>query len=642
LLKMPDPRLKTQLAFSLLQCFPPLLRGSVLQDSEFRGMMGLQMQANIRLNQWGVTFDRASLYSAVRVALAKDSEPRSITAGDKTEWLMSKDESGFLMVIAGDRTVPLPDFECLSPDRAVRLDWFERQAKSFGIDDAAADKWRAVLGTRTCDDEEVEELRTEFRLTPRWFADTLLQNTNSAAEEADLPIANLVPDEPRYYFRLVGSPVEKDLLSYVKSDLSRHIERLIEERGIDGVALALLLSVHSGIPQEIRLNNFSNNEIIKLFEWLEGHGDRISQLGGIELGLAHLDGLPELEPVITKMIQGFVDGESGEQGRLAELAGLIVLVDGELARTGILRRHQPYWRRLAAIAHASLLERELLRRGACLSDFSTWAFSNRGQLYFLQNNIDLRLEPRWLPDFLSPNQLKEEFVGRIAAAVVANEAKINSPELRSLAVQKGSPLQSLIVFPGPFLPGPMEGGVEAVLPMPPEIERQVYEDLKAEAVNPLSFTGLVNSALIFKLGVQMADLAAEALRRAKYQLRDVGTNTPALALLHGLAVVAAVTRSEGLAAEIRVLVRVARRRPDSTIGLSDTLRIVLVAAGAYSDIDKWCTFLGEWLTELSYEDMDRSNAKALWSHLRGLYQIERRLWGTCARADAACESVSGG
>jgi hypothetical protein len=197
-----------------------------------------------------------------------------------------------------------------------------------------------------------------------------------------------------------------------------------------------------------------------------------------------------------------------------------------------------------------------------------------------------------------------------------------------------------MVFPAPYLPGPLEGGVEAVNPMPSEIEQQVYEDLKAEVVTPQSFTGLVNTALIFKLGPQMADLAAEAVRRAKYQLRDIGANAPAFSLLYGLAIVAAVTRSEGLAAEVRVLVRGVRRRPGGAIDLSDTLRIVLAAAAAYSDIDKWCTFLGEWITELSYEDMDRSGAKALWSRIRDLCQIERRLWGTCARADAACASLS--
>jgi hypothetical protein len=614
-----------------------MLRASILEDAQFRKETGLKMQANIRLNQSGLAFDRATLYAAVKKALSSEDRTIAIEATDGKHWQISKNENGDVVVSTEGTTVPLPDFECLSEDAAVRLRWFERQNNEFDIDDAAAKKWRDVLAARSCDDDEVEELRAEFRLTPRWFVGALLQGTENAT---DIPISSLVPSDPRYYRRLAGCPVEKDLLSFVESELAGHIDRQIAKAGKNGVALALLLSAHSSIPQQIRLNSVPRSEVKTLFEWIETHGDRISQLGAIELGLAHLDVYPELEPSITKIVRAFIDETTDDDGRLAQLAGLVVLVDGELARTSILRQTPPYWRRLAAIAHASLLERELLRRGASASDFSKWAYLNRGQLYFHQTYVDLRKEPRWLAEFLSADQLKAEFVGRIANSAILNEGKINSAELRSMALDKDGPLQALIVFPAPFLPGPLEGGVEATNPMTPEMEKTVYEDLKKEVVTPQSFTGLVNTSLIFRLGPQMADLAAEALRRTKYQLRDFGANASAPSLLYGLAIVSAVTRSEALADEVRVLVRVVRRRPNPPIDVGDTVRIALVAAAACSDIDKWCSFLGEWLTELSYEDMDRSGAMALWRHIRGLCQIERRLWGTCARADAACASLS--
>lgn len=636
--RMSEPSPKIQLAYSLVGLFAPLFRASALEDADFRRETGLNLQASVRLNQSGVTFDRETLYAAVEAVLSSEGETRSIEAADKKEWLISKDEGGHLFAVAGSDTVALPDFDCLSPTPAVRLEWFERQVKIFCLDTSSSEKWRSILAVRRCDDEEVEELRNEFRLTPRWFASTLLQGADG---QTDVSVASLVPGDSRYYFRLAGSPIESDLLSYIKCDLARHIERQVAGEGVNGVAVSLLLSAHSSIPQEIKLHGISSDQVVKLFEWLEAHGDRISQLGAIELGVACLDTCPELEPVITKMTRAFVEDDEGEHGRLAQLAGLVVLVDGELARTGILRAHPPYWRRLAAVAHASLLERELLRRGANISDFSSWAYPNRSQQCVLQNSVDLRREPRWLPEFLAPDQLKAEFVGRISAAMILNKGKIRSSELQSLALDETGPLQSLIVFPAPYLPGPLEGGVEAVQPMPPDIEQQVYADLKADVVTPQSFVGLVNTALIFKLGPQMADLAAEALRRAKYQLREVGVDVPAFSLLYGLAIVAAVTRSGGLAAEVRVLVRVVRRRPDGVgMDLSDTLRIIMMAAAAHAGIDEWCTFVGDWLTELAYEDMTRSEARALSSRIRALCQIERRLWGTCARADAACASLS--
>jgi hypothetical protein len=90
------------------------------------------------------------------------------------------------------------------------------------------------------------------------------------------------------------------------------------------------------------------------------------------------------------------------------------------------------------------------------------------------------------------------------------------------------------------------------------------------------------------------------------------------------------------------LVRVVRRRPGSAIDLSDTLRIVTMAAAAHADIDGWCTFVGDWLAELAYEDITRLEARILSSRIRTLCQIERGLWSTCARADAACASFSVG
>jgi hypothetical protein len=47
----------------------------------------------------------------------------------------------------------------------------------------------------------------------------------------------------------------------------------------------------------------------------------LSLLGGIELGLAHLDIHPEVEPIITRMTRAFVEEAAGEVGRLAQLAG---------------------------------------------------------------------------------------------------------------------------------------------------------------------------------------------------------------------------------------------------------------------------------------------------------------------------------
>src|ERR1700722_1930273 len=130
-LTMPEPSPKTQLAFSLLKLFPPLLRTSALEDSEFRRATGLNLQANIRLNHSGLTFDRATLYAAVKDALSAAGGLNTVESADGARWQISKGEDGILVLSTDTTTVPLPDFECLSQDSLVRLNWFERQSNQF-------------------------------------------------------------------------------------------------------------------------------------------------------------------------------------------------------------------------------------------------------------------------------------------------------------------------------------------------------------------------------------------------------------------------------------------------------------------------------------------------------------------------------
>jgi len=71
-------------------------------------------------------------------------------------------------------------------------------------------------------------------------------------------------------------------------------------------------------------------------------------------------------------------------------------VYGEMARCRIAASKPPFWRRLAAIGQAALIERCFVASGGDTAKFAEWAKSSRAQSYWLQCLVDLRLEPRWL------------------------------------------------------------------------------------------------------------------------------------------------------------------------------------------------------------------------------------------------------
>lgn len=154
-----------------------------------------------------------------------------------------------------------------------------------------------------------------------------------------------------------------------------------------------------------------------------------------------------------------------------------------------------------------------------------------------------------------------------------------------------------------------------------------------------SFAGLVNLALVFRIGPELVQLTSAALQRVKYELRHEGPQDQSFSLLAGLATVAAVTRSTDLANQVRILTRLLRRRTDVEINSPDALRICMIAAASHQELGPWCTFVGEWLTELAFEPLERTAAEILLLDIELLCQIQPSLWRTCGKAQAACKGL---
>lgn len=637
-MKPSKEQLQRTLAIRLLDNFPPTLRKAVIDHDDFRAAFKLRFKATIQLNPNGPTFDRDVLFDALRALLGQPDGSVEAAALDATKWNVTRsaNDGDELLVQNSDRSFSLNNFTCLSPDSATRLAWIDNEAKEANVHDTHIQRWKDKLVQRALDDEEVDLLFSEFRLTPAFVANSVAGQLNGT----ELDLDKLVPSDVRYFERLVGAPPSNEgLKEYAETTAGAFIAQLLQWNPVDGAKRALLMSSHSWLVNVIGLHELARDDLIRLYDLLANVGDRISQLGAIERGLGLLETIPELEPSLCKLVKAFIDDNPEEtESRLRLTCGLIVLVESELARTGVLNQYAPYWRRLAAIAHASVIERFAIGRGTHAGIFYNWA-RQHSHYFYLQSFVDLRREPRWHPDFVMPRQLKAEFAGRIAAAATAHDKHVKSPELRALLFDETpTSIRAHVTFPYAWLPGPLEGGVVSLVEMPADFEGDVRKALEDEKLTTQSFVGLVNSAQIFRLGPQVADWASEGLKRVKYQVRGFTNSGDMFSLLSGLATVAAVTRSSELADQVRILVRVVRRRPEVEIDVADAVRVAMIAAAAHTDFDKWAAFVGDWLTELAFEETKAEKASLLRMHIRILCGIEPRLWETSGRADAACEA----
>lgn len=616
-----------------LRLFPPRVGAAILEDVAFRGRVPRDVEAVVRLERTGAEFSRSTLFRIVRQVLIGSSPGVDVKGRDGTVWRVTHDTGRGITVSREGVADWFPEFAVLAPDADTRMKWFELQTVTCSIGEERTRRWRKVLADRPLEDEEVDELLDEFCLTPMHYVTEIRNRLRMRKVSA----TDLVPSDHRYFGRLAGEPAaETELRQFVSGVLRSHLDELVRWNPCEGLRTAFVLSSHQMIAEVVDLAAVPRTEVSRVFEWLRDSGDRISQIGAIECGLRHLDSFPEIEPCLAAMTREMsADDPEDIGGRLKLLSGLVVLVEGEVIRRGLARRRPPFWRRLSSIAHAALIEREVLNAKLEVSGFADWALKSGWGLYYMQSLVDLRQEPRWFPDFISPEQLKAELLGRIAFAAERYRDNIPDGELRSLLWGERAAIEAQTVAPYALLPGPLEGGVESVIKSPAELESSIRTNLEAGELTSESFVGLVNSALICRTNAQLSELAAQGLSRVGYQLRKSSTGEAPSLLLNGLAMVSAVTRSKVLAKEVRNLWRVAGRRDSGGLLPGEAVRVALVTAAASEELSAWSDVVGDWLTELGFFDMTREEAIALQGELYALLQVEPLLWETCGRAEAA-------
>ena len=248
----------------------------------------------------------------------------------------------------------------------------------------------------------------------------------------------------------------------------------------------------------------------------------------------------------------------------------------------------------------------------------------------------MRLEPRWDPRLAVASQMKAEFFGRIMISAKNYERNITDSPIYDLVFgDDARSLQSLGGFLAPWLPGPLEGTEGTHRNLPPEVAEAIETQLRANEVGPSSFIALVNCALTYRISADQAESAAKALMRASHRLQNIENRPQFVAILNGLATVAAVTRSRTLADELRILVRRYRHDAEYALSIQEVITFCLVAAASRSDLSEWTEFVGDWLTEFAFGDLKNEEGQVFCSSLKWLCHAVPELWVSCGRADAA-------
>ncbi len=634
---MNRPYVKSALARATLDLSPPLIRDTLLEDSDFRVEYGLTSESILTFPDYSISFHRSSLYNGARKVFSGAQEKKVVNTEGK-KWRLRrinpKGEMPYLELLRGKKRIPLPALVALSQDRNTRLRFLDKTSSEFNLPQRTSHYWGKIFSDRALNNEEVDAFYDEFRHAPI----ENIQVIRSGFRSGQISISSLVPSSQKYFERLVGEyDGSVSIRKYATSGGRKLFDQLSKWRPNDGFLFSLFLSSHSSMTAEINVDQLNSEDLVRAFDFLDKFGDRISQVGAIEVGLRVLSSRPEIEQNLIRLIEQIRDDDVGEQGSgFKTLTALFLLVDGELSRSRLLSEKRPFYRRLAALSQAALIQRQLVNVGVDTGRFSEWAFKDHGGNQYLQSLSDMRLEPRWDPEFSTAPQIKADAFGRIMISAKIYEQNIKDSRIYDLIFgEEAKSLISLSDSLRPWLHGPLEGTEDEQRILPPEVEEAIKTQLNRDEVGPSSFIALVNYSLICRIGGDKAELAASTLKRANYHLQSIENQSQFFAILKGLANVAAVSRSAVLANELRILARTYRRDAEYRLSIEEAVKICLVAAATHSELNKWTEFVGDWLTELAFGDLNEEEAQVFHSLLNGLCHVVPELWATCGRADAA-------
>lgn len=631
---------RSAMALALTERLPKSMREAVYETQGFKETFHLTSDAIVGFDTEGITFQRSDLFASIKNAFGGAKADVADLAGSSWQVEIIRDkESASVVITRGEKRFLVTHLALLSPDRETRLSAFRRRVAELDLPEADARRWEALLDSRVPDDEEIGDIQEDLRQTPLFVSDSI---RNSLAGPT-IHLNRLVPNAPKYYERLIGrAEATQDVASYVQNVLTPIMEGLVDRGGEWGYQLALLACSHSSISLALSRIETGDAALPKVLEWASTKADAMSRATCLEVGLRRIAAHPAIRAPLNTLIDCLVKNEPvAKVDQFKLLASVFVAVYGEMSMRRMFASKPPFWRRLAALAHAGLVSRQIISNGRDATDVLRWLMASRVDEFVLQCSVDSRLEPRWFADLATPDQFKQEFLGRAWATATSEVAVVTEQGWAQALLGEGDgSLRSHIRLERAFLPGPLEGalpGSQQV--MPTELLASLQTDWRVASIDPTAFFRAMNALLMYQPVNELADLMSTAIARAEYQVPTT-SEASVDAVLFAAASVSAITRSHPLADTILISIRRYRRLYPADLSVRDAFRVGILACSSREQLAEWTKCVGVVLNDLAFEKVLASeDASFLIDSTAYLCHLVPELWATCGRAEAALRAV---
>ncbi len=362
---------------SLILSLPAKIRDHLLENDRLGAKLGLIMNLELAFGP-NVKTSVADLASAVSEAAAKG---QTALAAEGASIIVNYGASGVRasMQYPGreEEALDLPWLDLFHADPHVRADFVRRDRQDLCMHLASDSRWAELAAEGPYSPSLGSEYLERRERSISRVADRIVEKIGTRASVADL-----IPDDPRYYEQLVGpmGAAGGDILEFVSGSHLTTVRALMVSR-CSRYAFGAGVSVAQQIGVDVEA--LVQGQCRMLLAEASGWGP-IAALN-LVTSLSSCTDLSQQEKDAARLVLE----QASNRRRHRAFGSIVSFVENELARTGGLFSAPEYWRRLAAVAHAEIVFRACVRDGEVPTKFIEWLEGHVNREVRVQAVVDL-------------------------------------------------------------------------------------------------------------------------------------------------------------------------------------------------------------------------------------------------------------
>lgn len=315
------------------------------------------------------------------------------------------------------RELIIREFSFLDPDREIRLVALNHAMGQCWPSLPSISHWQSLLDERPLTEIEFAKLISCINETPGHFLTAMESKWRSGGE---MDAASFFPTSLAYYEALVGpTPKTLGVDYWINSVLVPHLKQRLDQSLSVGLKLVLALNIDPRLcPAELISRSISDDELIVVLRELAATRSPLALLGILEIAISRMCGNERFLELASDILECLVGDRSREIKNAQAWQLMPVIIKVGLKRLSIeeeLWCQPPYWRRLAAFAHAHFLVEILEAEAEDFDQFIGWMNGLERTEEFAAILLDIKKEPMWRVLDITPRSLKVLVVRRLMA-----------------------------------------------------------------------------------------------------------------------------------------------------------------------------------------------------------------------------------